>query len=57
MQTTAKDLVPASNGLLPWHPDIQLQSTGMQNGAKENTNFLTHTPTPLPNFLSLTTWD
>lgn len=35
MQTTAKELVPASNGLLPWHPDIQLQATGMHSGAKK----------------------
>lgn len=35
MQTTAKELVPASNGLLPWHPDTELQATGMHSAAKK----------------------
>lgn len=51
MQTTAKELVPASNGLLPWHPDIQLQATGMQSAAKKSeTGKISNFSTPFPSF-------
>jgi len=56
-QTTARELVPASDGLLPWHPDTQLPATGMHSDAKKKKTGEkhTHTHTFQPPFLIFST--